>query len=153
PFAGSCNTLYWIVRHVLTSEGLAFELDPQVFELSNSNVSSLDRRIVLRHGEFFANLASLDLPSGHALVVFLAPPWGTALDETKGLDLRRTEPPITGIIERITQRYPDRRLLFATQVYEKVESGSLAELEGTLDWSQLNVYGFNVVGSNHGILL
>jgi hypothetical protein len=153
PFAGSCNTLYRIVRHVLSSEGLAFELDPQVFELSNSNVSSLDRRIVLRHSDFLTSLASLDLPTGHALVVFVAPPWGTALDEAKGLDLRRTEPPITGIVERIAQRYPDRRLLFATQVYEKVEPGSLAELEDTLDWSQLNVYGFNLAGSNHGILL
>ena len=153
PFAGSCNTLYWILRHVLSSEGLAFELDRRVFELSRSNISSLDRHIVLRHGDFLASLASLDLPPGHALVVFVAPPWGTALDEAKGLDLRRTEPPITSIVERIARRYPDRRLLFATQVYEKVEPGSLAELEGFLDWSQLNVYGFNVAGRNHGIVL
>jgi hypothetical protein len=153
PFAGSCNTLYWILRHVPSSEGLAFELDRQVFELSSSNISRLDRRIVLRHGDFLASLPSLDLPTGHALVVFVAPPWGTALDEDKGLDLRRTEPPITTIIECIARRYPDRRLLFATQVYEKVEPDSLAELEGTLDWSQLNIYGFNVTGRNHGILL
>ena len=83
----------------------------------------------------------------------MAPPWGTALDEAKGLDLRRTEPPITGIIERIVRRYPYRRMLFATQVYEKVEPASLAELERTLDWSRLDVYGFNVAGRNHGILL
>jgi hypothetical protein len=153
PFAGSCNTLYWILRHVPSSEGLAFELDPQVFELSSSNISGLDRRVVLRHGDFLASLAGVDLPAEHVPVAFVAPPWGTALDEAKGLDLRRTEPPITGIVERIVRRYPDRRLLFATQVYEKVESGSLAELEGSLDWSQLNVYGFNVAGRNHGILL
>jgi len=67
--------------------------------------------------------------------------------------LRRTEPPITVIVERIAQRYPDRRLLFATQVYEKIEPASLAELESTFDWSQLNVYGFNEAGRNHGILL
>ena len=138
---------------MLSSQGLAFESDAQVFELSNSNISSLDRRIVLRHGDFLAGLASLDLPTGHALVVFVAPPWGTALDEAEGLDLRRTEPPITGIVEHIARRYRDRRLLFAMQVYEKVEPGSLAELEGLLDWSQLNVYGFDVAGRNHGILL
>jgi hypothetical protein len=67
--------------------------------------------------------------------------------------LRCTEPPITGIIERIFRRYPDRRLLFATQVYEKVEPSPLAELQSSLDWSQLNVYEFNVAGRNHGILL
>jgi len=153
PFAGSCNTLYWILRHVPRSEGLAFELDPQVFELTRQNVSGLDRRIALRHGDFLASLASLDLPAGHALAVFVAPPWGMALDEAKGLDLRRTEPPITGIVARIARRYPDRRLLFATQVYEKVEPRSLAELESTLDWSRMNVYGFNSTGRNHGILL
>jgi len=67
--------------------------------------------------------------------------------------LRRTEPPITVIVERIAQRYPDRQLLFATQVYEKIDRASLGELEGTFDWSQLNVYGFNATGHNHGILL
>jgi hypothetical protein len=153
PFAGSCNTLYWILHHVPSSEGLAFELDSQVFELSNSNISGLHRRITLRHGDFLASLDSIDLPMGHAAVVFVAPPWGTALDEVKGLDLRRTEPPITGIVERIARRYADRPLLFAAQVYEKVEPGSLAELEGILDWSQLKIYGFNVAGRNHGILL
>jgi hypothetical protein len=153
PFAGSCNTLYWILRHVPSSQGLAFELDPQVFELTSRNISALDRSIVLEHGDFLASLDRRDLPAGHALIVFVAPPWGTALDEVAGLDLRRTEPPITGIIGRIARRYPDRRILFAIQVYEKVEAASLAELERSLDWSRLLVYDFNVSGRNHGILL
>src|SRR5262245_23675154 len=38
PFAGSCNTLYWILRHVPLSEGIAFEFDRQVFELTRKNV-------------------------------------------------------------------------------------------------------------------
>jgi hypothetical protein len=153
PFAGSCNTLYWILRHVPLSEGLAFEFDPQVFEVTNRNISGLDRHIVLRHGDFLGNLASFDLPTEHALVLFVAPPWGRALDEVSGLDLRRTEPPITVIVERIVQRYPDRRLLFATQVYEKIEPASLAELQGLFEWTQLKVYAFNETGRNHGILL
>jgi hypothetical protein len=153
PFAGSCNTLYWMLCHVPCSQGLAFELDPQVFELTSRNISGLDRRITLEHGDFLAGLDRRDLPAGHALIVFVAPPWGTALDEVAGLDLRRTEPPITGIIRRIARRYPDRRILFAIQVYEKVEAASLAELERSLDWSRLLVYDFNVAGRNHGILL
>ena len=153
PFAGSCNTLYWILRHVPSSHGLAFELDPQVFELTSRNLANLDRRIALERGDFLATLDQRALPAGHALIVFVAPPWGMALDETKGLDLRRTEPPITGIIDRIVRRYPERKTLFATQVYEKVEADSLAELERALDWSRLLVYGLNVSGGNHGILL
>ena len=153
PFAGSCNTLYWILRHLPSADGLAFEVDPQVFDLTRRNIAGLDRRIALRHGDFLAELDRHDLPPDHALVVFVAPPWGTALDEATGLDLRRTEPPVTGIIERICQRYPDRKILFAIQVYEKVDPASLAETERSLEWSELRVYDFNIEGRNHGILL
>ena len=153
PFAGSCNTLYWILRHVPLSQGLAFELDPQVFELTSRNIANLDRHIALEHGDFFATLDHRRFPASDALVAFVAPPWGNALDEGKGLDLRHTEPPITGIIDRIVRRYPEHRLMFAIQVYEKVEADSLAELERALDWSRLSVYDFNEPGRNHGILL
>jgi len=153
PFAGSCNTLYWMLRHVASSEGLAFEIDPQVFELTRNNIAGLDRRITLKRDSFLDTIESHDLPLSRALIVFVAPPWGTALDEDRGLDLSRTEPPIMGIIERIARRYGGRKMLFATQVYEKVEASSLAALERTLDWSRLLVYDFNVTGRNHGILL
>jgi hypothetical protein len=153
PFAGSCNTLYWILRHLPSSDGLAFEFDPQVFDLTRRNIAGLDRRIDLRRGDFLADPDGPDLPTGRALVVFVAPPWGTALDGVKGLDLRHTEPPITRIVERICQRYPDRKILFAIQVYESVDPASLAETERSLEWSTLRVYDFNVEGHNHGILL
>lgn len=153
PFAGSCNTLYWILRHLPSADGLAFEFDPQVFDLTRRNISGLDCRIELRCGDFLADLDGVDLPAARALVIFVAPPWGAALDEAKGLDLSRTEPPITGIIERICRRYSDRKILFVTQVYEKVDPASLAEVERSLEWSELRVYDFNVEGRNHGILL
>jgi hypothetical protein len=153
PFAGSCNTLYWILRHLPGSEGLAFELDPQVFELTRRNVTGLDQSIELRRGDFLAELDGHDLARGRTLVFFVAPPWGTALDEDTGLDLHRTEPPITSIIERIAGRHPDCKILFVTQVYEKVEPVSLAAVERLLVWTKLVVYDFNVSGRNHGILL
>ena len=40
-----------------------------------------------------------------------------------------------------------------TQVYEKVNPESLADLEPLLDWTDLKVYDINVAGRNHGILL
>ena len=153
PFAGSCNTLYWILRHVTASRGLAFEFDPQVFKLTSRNIAHLDRSIALKQGDFLASLAGHDLPPDHALVMFVAPPWGTALDEVTGLDLSRTEPPITQIIEQVSSRYAKHKILFATQVYEKVETSSLASVERMLKWSRLVVYDFNSRGRNHGILL
>jgi hypothetical protein len=153
PFAGSCNTLYWILRHVPRSTGIAFEFDPQVYELSARNIAGLDRTIELTHGDHQLLLNGRELPPDHAMIFFVAPPWGMALDETIGLDLRRTSPPITEIIGGIGRMYPSRRLLFATQTYEKVNPDSLAELRTMLEWSELRVYDLNVAGRNHGILL
>src|SRR5215469_15407336 len=31
PFAGSCNTLFWILHHLPNAESVAFESDPHVF--------------------------------------------------------------------------------------------------------------------------
>jgi len=138
PFAGSCNTLYWILQHVLRSRGIAFEVDSQVYELTRHSVAGLNRTIVLIHGDYRSLLDKHRLPCGDAIIVFVAPPWGTALDEVEGLDLRRTEPPITEIITRIGQTYPDRQILFAIQVYEKVNA---------------EIAGRTVAGRNHGILL
>src|SRR5262245_45984333 len=137
PFAGSCNTLYWILRHVPSSEGIAFEFDPQVFELTRRNVALLDRRIELLHGDYEKLLGARKLPADCGMIAFIAPPWGTALDETLGLDLRRTTPPITEIIARLGRTYAGHKLLFATQVYEKVNPDSLGDLKPLLDWSEL----------------
>ena len=85
--------------------------------------------------------------------MFVAPPWGTALVEATGLDLRRTTPPIADIVDGISRAHPDRKILFATQVYEKVDPASLDELDTHLDWSELKVYRINAAGHNHGLLL
>ena len=99
------------------------------------------------------NVRFSNRPFGVKRFQFVAPPWGTALDETIGLDLRLTTPPITQIIRRIKRKYLKHKVLFATQVYEKVNPTSLAELERMLDWTELRVYDLNVAGRNHGILL
>jgi len=153
PFAGSCNTLYWILRHVPHSHGIGFEMDVQVYELTRNNVAGLDRTIELNHGDYLSLLARCDLPRDHAIVVFVAPPWGKALDEEQGLDLRRTEPPITQIVARVAETCREQKLLFAIQVYEKLEPHSLNELKAHFDWSRLEIYDLNVAGRNHGILL
>ncbi len=46
----------------------------------------------------------------------VAPPWGTALNEQEGLDLRRTTPPISEIIEKLVRRFSNQQMLFAIQV-------------------------------------
>jgi hypothetical protein len=153
PFAGSCNTLYWILRYVPNSQGMACEFDSQVYELTKRNIAGLDRTIDLQHGDYQSLLADRHLPPDNVLIFFIAPPWGTALDEVAGLDLRRTPPPVTDIIGDITRTYPSQRVLLTTQVYEKLNPTSLRDVQALLDWSELRVYDLNDAGKNHGILL
>jgi hypothetical protein len=67
PFAGSCNTLYWILRHVARSTGIAFEFDPQVYGLSRRNIAGLDRTIELTQGDYHSLLPARALPPDHAI--------------------------------------------------------------------------------------
>jgi hypothetical protein len=153
PFAGSCNTLFWILRHLPTSDGIATESDLQVFELTRRNLIALGQRIELVHGDYESFLHQFQVSENRGIVAFVAPPWGTALDDVEGLDLRRTTPPITQVIEQITRQLQKHKILFATQVYEKVDSTSLSEVQGRLEWSELRIYDINEAGRNHGILL
>jgi predicted RNA methylase len=152
-FAGSCNTLFWILRHLPNSEGIAFESDPQVFELTRRNLAALDQEIELVHGDYVRLLEEHRLPEDRGIVAFVAPPWGTALDEREGLDLCRTTPPISEIIEQIARRFSKHNVLLATQVYEKVSGASLTQLQTRLDWTELRIYDIDEKGRNHGVLL
>jgi hypothetical protein len=153
PFAGSCNTLHWLLQHLPSAVGLGFEVDATVFELTGRNLALLGRPIELVNGGYRTLLAERPVRADAALVVFVAPPWGTALDEREGLDLRCTVPPVTEVIDRIADHFAGRPLLFAIQVYEKVEPASLAEVERRLEGTRVQVFGLDARGGNHGIVL
>jgi len=153
PFAGSCNTLFWILRHLPNSEGIGYESDSKVFNLTHRNLTVIGQRINLVHGDYALLLDELHITGDRGLVVFIAPPWGTALDEIQGLNLCRTTPPIPEVIERVAHRFAESDILFAMQVYEKVSAASLSEVQMRLDWTDLLIYDINEKGRNHGILL
>jgi hypothetical protein len=153
PFAGSCNTLFWILRHLANSEGFAVESDPQVFELTHHNLLALGQRIDLVHGDYEKLLLQFQVPEDRGVVAFVAPPWGTALDEVDGLDLRHTSPPITQVIDQIARQLKNQKILFAIQVFEKINRTSLAQVQKRLEWSELRIYEIDEAGRNHGILV
>ena len=99
-----------------------------MFDLTSRNIAHLDPSVALNKGDFLAGLASHELAPGHALVMFVVPPWGTALDESEGLDLSRTEPPITQIIEQVSRRYAG-----STTLTLRVETNGI--LLGTKGWT------------------
>jgi hypothetical protein len=152
PFAGSGNTLYWILHHLPEARGVGFEVDRQVFELTRQNFAILGLPFEIVHADYVQALGEHSVSADQLLIAFIAPPWGNALDTSDGLDLRRTSPPPSEIIDLLAQRFPNP-MLCAIQVYEKIVSGSLAELTTRFDWSALHIYDFNAAGQNHGVLL
>ena len=151
-FVGSGNTLFWMLRHLTESRGVGFELDNQVFQLTRQNLSILGMPAEIHHEDYAKVALRLSLAADQLLIAFVAPPWGEALTNASGLDLRRTSPPLTEIVDLLLDQFPNP-LLFAIQVYEKIDAISLAELTPRFDWSALNIYDFNVPGQNHGLLL
>jgi hypothetical protein len=153
PFAGSCNGLSAIVRHLPGAKGLGFELDPVVFDLTSRNLAHLDTPIELLRGSYKDLIASHRHSVDHLVVVFLAPPWGDALRADTGLHLDRTKPPILDIVDDFEQVYGEQPVLYVTEVHEVNEPKALKAVEAAFSWSNLRIYDVNVPGLQHGILL
>jgi hypothetical protein len=69
------------------------------------------------------------------------------------IDLRRTQPPVADVADVTTGLLGQRKLLFAIQVFETVEPGSLAELTARFPWFSTMIYDLNIPGQNAGLLL
>jgi hypothetical protein len=152
PFAGSGNTLYWVLHHLPGAQGIGFELDDAVFDVTRHNLSILGLPIDVFKADYLSGLTTMNVASNDLLIAFLAPPWGDALDKTGCLDLRRTMPPIGQIVDVLFERFANP-MLVVIQVYETLNPASLAEVEARFDWSVLRIYDLDVPGQNHGILL
>jgi len=152
PFAGSANTMYWLVRQMPKTRAVGFELDHRIFESTRRNISILELPVEVHQIDYMNGLAGLNVSPDELLVAFIAPPWGDALDEAQGLDLQRTSPPIAAIIDNLLSRFP-APLLCAVQIYEKVTAASLAEAQCQFEWSTTTLFDLNLPGQNHGVLL
>jgi hypothetical protein len=153
PFAGSGNTLYWITQHVRPERSVGFELDDVVFDLTRENLAIMDLGIEVAHEGYERGLQRLAVSAEALVIVFVSPPWGAALDEVVGLDLRRTTPPVAEIVALATDALAHNKLLFAIQAYELVEPESLTELTRLFDWSAFNVYDINPYTKNPALVL
>src|ERR1700730_512065 len=73
PFAGSCNGLFWILRHLPGAQGLGFELEQVIFDMSARNIASIGAPIQL--GRSIEAGRSMHLPgSGRVFAVAAAAP-------------------------------------------------------------------------------
>lgn len=153
PFAGSGNALYSILRHLPGVEGIGFEREPAIFDMTTRNLALLDAPIRLLNGDFQALLGVSQFPAGHRIVAFLAPPWADALTVEAGLDLGRTKPPIAEIIDAFEHVYPESPMLYVIEVHERLAPEPLAALRKRFEWSELCIYDLAGPTGRHGILL
>jgi hypothetical protein len=152
-FAGSCNGLYSILRHLPRVEGIGFEFDAAIFKMSARNVDSLGAHIRLFNGDYRQLLGMHRLPAGHRIITFLAPPWADALSSETGLDLGRTKPPIAEIVADIDREYPDTPILYVVEVHERLAPEPLAALRSGFEWPELSIYDLRGPTGRHGVLL
>jgi hypothetical protein len=153
PFAGSGNTLWWLTRHLGARRGVGFELDDAIWATSRRNLELVGLNVELRHLGYEAGLRTVRLEAGELLVVFVAPPWGSALDPRTGLDLRRTAPPVPDVIDLVAATFPRREIVLALQVYESVVPDSLTAVTRRCAWSERRTYDIDRPGRNHGLVL
>jgi hypothetical protein len=153
PFAGSGNTLYWITGRVEPERSVGFELDNAVFALTRENLSLMGLGIEVLHEGYEPGLRRLKVSDDVLVIMFISPPWGSALHEQSGLDLRRTTPPVGEIVALALDVFDQNKLLFAIQAYELVQAESLAELTRRFDWSSFSVYDINAHAKNPGLVL
>jgi hypothetical protein len=153
PFAGSGNTLYWLLRHLPNARGVGFESDAGVFRLTRQNMAALGLSIDVMNADYRSGLTRVSVAREELLIAFIAPPWGDGFGGASGLDLRRTKPPVAEIVDFLFHKFSQDRVLCAIQVHEVVLPVSMAELRARFEWSTLRVYELNAPGQNHGILL
>jgi hypothetical protein len=140
PFAGSGNTLYWLQRCIPGARAVGVESDAGVFRLARQSIEALGLPIDIQNTDYLSGLTRVLAARDELLIVFIAPPWGNALDRTSGLDLRRTTPPIIDITEFLLDRFAGNQLLCAIQTYEIVVPISMIELRARFDWSTIRMY-------------
>jgi hypothetical protein len=153
PFAGSCNTLYWVVKSVPRSTGIGFENNKKVYGLASSNLARLGASLRLEPWDESQGLAEVAKMQPEALIMIVSPPWGHALDPVWGLDLLATTPPVPDVISETRQLFPNTKLIFAIQTFENLVDPSLMKVRKLFDWSTLATYDFNARGKNSGLLI
>jgi 16S rRNA G966 N2-methylase RsmD len=153
PCAGSCNTLFWIQRHLAAEQAIGFEIDEDVFATTRKNLFVCGLDVKLVHERHEIGLPRLRLQKDQLLVVFISPPWGRTVSRTSGLDLRRTTPPVSDIVDLVSKLFPRNKLLFAVELLEAFDQDSVAEVTKRFDWSKLRIYDIDAAGRNHGVLL
>jgi hypothetical protein len=153
PFAGSANTLYWIARHASARAAVGFELDNAIHAATQRNLSILGFDLTLIHLQYQSGLERAIAGDNDLVIVYVAPPWGEALNPSSGLDLRRTSPSVVEVIDHVRATFDRHKVIIAAQLHESVVADSLSDASSRGDWTTSLTYDIDPPGQNHGLLL
>ena len=153
PFAGSCNALFSVLRHLPGARGLGFEFEQTIFDMTTHDIASLNAAFQLVHGDYRILLGQHRFPAGLHIEVFLAPPWADALTAETGLDLGRTKPLIGDIVDDFERVSPHAPILYVTEVHERLVPEPVAALRPKFDWSEISTCDIAGPTGRYGVLL
>ncbi|HYB91568.1 MAG TPA: class I SAM-dependent methyltransferase [Candidatus Binataceae bacterium] len=131
PFVGSGNLLFHIQRATRAARAIGIDVNADVMELTKRNFARLRkfRRLRLKHLELLrADWGRAEHYVGERpTLILLHPPWGEAFD-VRGLDLRRTTPPMAEVLERFSGRVGTAPTVAMLQLHPLMVAESVDEI-------------------------
>ncbi|MGZ3457406.1 MAG: hypothetical protein ACXU86_02755 [Archangium sp.] len=153
PFCGSANLLLHVGRFFGLSRCLGWERSAVVYENTvhaqdTLGIARTACRIELRSFEDLSAPGLASLRPNTSNVVIIDPPFGDALDDTHGLDLTKTKPPVASIIERWLELTKGARTLFLVKSHLVLNAASLAPLRSVADIRHVGQCSLTCVGGS-----
>lgn len=132
PFVGSGNLFFHVLRAVHASRGVGLDTNGAVVDLTKRNFSRLRRlgRLGVEslelHEQDWTHAA--DYLESRPTLVVIDPPWGEGFD-AHGLDLRKTAPPVSEILEALSRRVGEAPVFVMIKIHPMMVAESVEEIK------------------------
>jgi hypothetical protein len=96
-FAGSANLLWHVATRLgVSAIGLEYNNAVHLASHHNMRVLGLPVDVLLQSWQGWSHVINSARP--RAVIALIDPPWGSAFDYIRGLDMRRTDPPVDDVL-------------------------------------------------------
>lgn len=152
-FAGSGNSLYHAAQSLNSPISIGIEINKGIFQLTKINHKIMGSDCQIHQGGSLEVIRTFKFPVSTPIIVFLAPPWGKGFSFDTGLDLLKTNPPTDEIIKIVKETFSQYRLIFVTQIYEKLVRSSLNKITDQFSYFSKETIPAISQGLNIGLLI
>ena len=131
PFVGSGNLLFHVLRATKATRGVGLDNNEDVMELTGRNFSRLRRFGRLKLAQLALHredwVAAEHYIENRPTLILEAPPWGDAFD-SRGLDIRKTAPPMATVLERLAHCARTAPMFAMLQIHPLMVAESVTEI-------------------------